>query len=257
MLYTREADEVTLGSSLKRAGVSTSFNKKIPYLSFLYMNYDIEAVNDAADWICDSTYLDYNTCYTEEVLENLINEENKDIAVRFLNAAGIPIEGLRIEESEDHNHRRIWLTHSVEGKAYELLLSKESAGTRKLLSLAVLLSSTLKRGSLMAADELDAKLHPKLLRFVVKLFTDPESNPNGAQLVFTCQDVTIMRNDVFRRDEIWFAERDADQASSLWSLSDMREPNGNPVNKNAAFDKQYLAGRYGADPILDASLIEW
>lgn len=65
-----------------------------------------------------------------------------------------------------------------------------------------------------------------------------------------------MKNDVFRRDEIWFAARDEDEASTLWSLSDIHEPNGNLVNKNAAFDRQYLSGRYGADPILDR-LLYW
>ena len=62
------------------------------------------------------------------------------------------------------------------------------------------------------------------------LFQDPDINRNGAQLVFTSQDVSIMRNDVFRRDEIWFAARDEDEASVLWSLSDIHEPNGNLVS---------------------------
>ena len=105
-------------------------------------------------------------------------------------------------------------------------------------------------------DELDAKLHPKLLRYVILLFKDPELNKGGAQLLFTSQDVSTMRNDVFRRDEIWFAARDEDEASQLWSLSDLHEPNGNLVSKNAAFDKQYLSGRYGADPYL-TRIEEW
>lgn len=59
-----------------------------------------------------------------------------------------------------------------------------------------------------------------------------------------------MRNDVFRRDEIWFAARDEDEASRLWSLSDLHEPSGNLVSKDAAFDRQHLVERYGADPYL-------
>ena len=74
------------------------------------------------------------------------------------------------------------------------------------------------------------------------------------QLVFTTHEDTIMDQELFRRDEIWFAARDEDEASSLWSLSDIHEPNGNLVSKNAAFDRQYLSGRYGADPILDRFL---
>lgn len=113
-----------------------------------------------------------------------------------------------------------------------------------------------RRRSLLVYDEQAPKLHPKLLRFIIMLFQDPGINENGAQLIFTSQDVSIMRNNVFRRDEIWFAARNETEASTLWPLSDIHEPNGNLVNKNAAFDRQYLSGRYGADPILDR-LLYW
>ena len=142
------------------------------------------------------------------------------------------------------------MKHAVGGKDYELRLSEESAGTQKLMGLASFLLAALERGGTVVVDELDAKLHPKLLRYVILLFKDPEINKNGAQLIFSSQDVSTMRNDVFRRDEIWFAARDEDAASQLWSLADIREANGNLVSKNAAFDKQYLSGRYGADPYL-------
>lgn len=112
------------------------------------------------------------------------------------------------------------------------------------------------RGGTVVVDELDAKLHPKLLRYVILLFKDPEVNKNGAQLIFSSQDVSAMRNDVFRRDEIWFAARAQGEASRLWSLADIHEANGNLVSKNAAFDKQYLSGRYGADPHL-TRIEEW
>ena len=112
------------------------------------------------------------------------------------------------------------------------------------------------RGGTVVVDELDAKLHPKLLRYVILLFKDPEVNKHGAQLIFSSQDVSTMRNDVFRRDEIWFAARGEGEASQLWSLADIHEANGNLVSKNAAFDKQYLSGRYGADPYL-TRIEEW
>ena len=72
----------------------------------------------------------------------------------------------------------------------------------------------------MVVDELDAKLHPKLLRYVILLFKDPEVNKNGAQPIFSSQDVSTMRSDVFRRDEIWFAARAESEASQLWSPAD-------------------------------------
>ena len=93
------------------------------------------------------------------------------------------------------------------------------------------------RDGTVVVDELDAKLHPKLLRYVILLFKDPEVNKNGSQLIFSSQDVSAMRNDVFRRDEVWFAARTEGEAGQLWSLADIHEANGNLVSKNAAFDK--------------------
>lgn len=255
ILFERTGSKVDLGSSLKRARVTTSFNADIPYLSFLALNYDIEFVDMAAEWIASAKFIDFNFRFEELVLEKMLEQKDGSVLVGVLRAAGINIDGFRVEgDDEDFENRRVWVRHVVNGKPYELRLSKESAGTRKMMSMAISLDNALKKGGLLVIDELDSKLHPKLLRFIVALFHDPAVNKSGAQLVFTSQDVSIMRNDVLRRDEIWFAARDEDEASSLWSLSDIHEPNGNLVSKNAAFDRQYLSGRYGADPILDRFL---
>lgn len=255
ILFERTGSKVDLGSSLKRARVTTSFNADIPYLSFLALNYDIEFVDMAAEWIASAKFIDFNFRFEELVLEKMLEQKDESVLVGVLRAAGINIDGFRVEgDEEDFENRRVWVRHVVNEKPYELRLSKESAGTRKMMSMAISLDNALKKGGLLVIDELDSKLHPKLLRFIVALFHDPAVNKSGAQLVFTSQDVSIMRNDVLRRDEIWFAARDEDEASSLWSLSDIHEPNGNLVSKNAAFDRQYLSGRYGADPILDRFL---
>ena len=255
LLFERIGKEVELGSSLKRAKVSASFNTDIPYLSFLVLNYNLEFIDMAAEWITSTKFIDFDFRFEELILEKMLEQEDEDIVVGILKAAGINIEGFRVEDDEnDYEDRRVWVRHIVKGKPYELRLNKESAGTRKMMSVALALDEVLKKGSLLVIDELDSKLHPKLLRFIVMLFQNPAINKKGAQLVFTSQDISIMRNDVFRRDEIWFAARNEDEVSGLWSLSDIHEPNGNLVSKNAAFDKQYLSGRYGADPILDRFL---
>lgn len=257
VLFERTGDEVELGSVLKRARVNTSFNVDIPYLSFLALNYDIEFIDMAAEWIASTQFIDFDFRLQELILEKMLEQDDESAIVGILKAAGINIDGFRVEgDEDDFENKRVWVRHIVNGKPYELSLNKESAGTRKMMSMAVALDDALKKGSLLLIDELDSKLHPKLLRFIIMLFQDPGINKNGAQLIFTSQDVSIMRNDVFRRDEIWFAARDEDEASTLWSLADIHEPNGNLVSKNAAFDRQYLSGRYGADPILDR-LLYW
>lgn len=257
VLFERTGDEVELGSVLKRARVNTSFNVDIPYLSFLALNYDIEFIDMAAEWIASTQFIDFDFRLQELILEKMLEQDDESAIVGILKAAGINIDGFRVEgDEDDFENKRVWVRHIVNGKPYELRLNKESAGTRKMMSMAVALDDALKKGSLLLIDELDSKLHPKLLRFIIMLFQDPDINKNGAQLIFTSQDVSIMRNDVLRRDEIWFAARDENEASTLWSLSDIHEPNGNLVSKNAAFDRQYLSGRYGADPILDR-LLYW
>ena len=256
MLFERRGDEVELGPSLRRRGIATSFNPSIPYLSFLYMNSDAEPVRDAMGWFLSCVHLDYNNAHLERALESMLSEDDSPRISRFLRAVDVRVDGIRVERDEEGRGQRVYVRHEVGGRPYELRLAEESAGTKKLMGLSTVVAAALEEGGLVLVDELDAKLHPKLLRYVILLFKDPEANRGGAQLVFTSQDVSVMRNDVFRRDEIWFAAREDGEASRLWSLSDLREPSGNPVNKNAAFDKQYLAGRYGADPYL-RRIEEW
>ena len=114
----------------------------------------------------------------------------------------------------------------------------------------------LESGGVAIIDELDSKLHPLLLRAVIRLFTDPETNPNHAQLIFVSQDVSTMRSEFLRRDEIWFAARDDESVSHLWSLYDLQDVRGERVKTNVAYDKQYLEGRYGADPYLQ-QMMDW
>ena len=108
----------------------------------------------------------------------------------------------------------------------------------------------LNEGRLIVIDELDAKLHPKLLRYVIMLFKNPTINRHGAQLLFTSHDMSTMKNTVFRRDEIWFAAEDEQHQSKIYSLSDIRQEDNTRIKNTAAYDKQYLEGRYGADPYL-------
>ena len=133
---------------------------------------------------------------------------------------------------------------------YELNYSEESDGTRKLIATLPIVLLALREGRLVIIDELDAKLHPKLLRYVISMFKNPKLNTSGAQLLFTSHDMATMKNTVFRRDEIWFAAENAKHESSIYSLYEIRREDNERVNSTAAFDKQYMEGRYGADPYL-------
>lgn len=128
----------------------------------------------------------------------------------------------------------------------------ESQGTRKLISIAGPLYSILYHGHVLFVDELDARLHPLMTRRIIGMFHSPLTNPNGAQLIFATHDTNLLDKTLFRRDQIWFAEKDQQGATHLASLAEYR------VRSDAAFEKQYLEGRYGAIPFLgDLNRLPW
>ena len=120
----------------------------------------------------------------------------------------------------------------------------ESEGTKKLFSLSGPLVGTLRRGDVLIIDELDARLHPLLTREIVSLFNDPARNSKHAQLVFATQDTNLLDNQLLRRDQIWFVEKDRHGASYLYSLAEFK------VRNDATYEKDYIHGRYGAIPFL-------
>ena len=108
----------------------------------------------------------------------------------------------------------------------------------------------LKLGMVLFVDELDAKLHPLLTRYIINLFHNPETNIGNGQLIYSTHDTVNLNKDTFRRDEIWFAEKNKDGISTIYSLSDYKI-NDTKVRNDATYDKDYLAGRYGAIPVLE------
>ncbi|NCU28696.1 MAG: ATP-binding protein [Candidatus Moranbacteria bacterium] len=153
-----------------------------------------------------------------------------------------------ITDTPDSKQLQISTYHKIKENLYEFDLQMESSGTQKLFYLLPLVIVSLSRGNVLIVDELDAKLHPKMLERIIKLYTDKRNNLKGAQLIFTSHDLSTMNNKVFRRDEIWFAAKDDKESTQLYSLADIKEENGERIRTDAAYNKQYLEGRYGADP---------
>ena len=127
----------------------------------------------------------------------------------------------------------------------------ESEGTKKIISLSGPIFDTLKDGNVIIIDELDAKLHPFITREIVKLFTNKDTNPNGAQLIFATHDTNLLDLSILRRDEIWFTEKDKAESTDLYSLAEFKQPDGSKIRKDASLEKNYINGRYGAIPFIN------
>ncbi|RLD05204.1 MAG: ATP-binding protein [Chloroflexi bacterium] len=123
-------------------------------------------------------------------------------------------------------------------------LEDESEGTQKLFFLAGPILHTLQNGRVLIIDEMEARLHPLITLTIIKLFNSLKTNPKRAQLVFTTHDTNLLSNKIFRRDQIWFVEKDNRGCSHLYSLAELK------VRNDASFEKDYIDGRYGAIPFI-------
>ena len=126
----------------------------------------------------------------------------------------------------------------------------ESEGTKKIMDLSGPIFESLSKGKTLIVDELDAKLHPLITMHIVSLFNNPNTNSKNAQLLFATHDTNLLSTDVFRRDQIWFAEKDSVEQTDLYSLDDFVFPDGTKVRKDANLEKNYIRGRYGAIPFI-------
>ena len=120
----------------------------------------------------------------------------------------------------------------------------ESAGTQKLFALSGLLIKTLHKGEILVIDELDAKLHPMIMRFILSLFHSKKHNQHDAQLVFATHDTQLLNPCFFRRDQVWFTEKNPYGATELYSLADFE------LDDDADFSRDYFQGRYNAVPFI-------
>ena len=252
IIFEREEDEIVLGASINKARVSKDVNPKMPYLSFLAITYNFHVIAEVQTWFESCIIRNYANPIVEHNIMLSEDEQFKSNFIHALNDMGIDVSNYRY----DKDAKQIFLSRTVHDNEFELPFPVESDGTRKVFAALPVLMLALNQGRLVIIDELDAKLHPKLLRYIISLFTNREINKNGAQLLFTSHDMSTLKNDVFRRDEIWFAALNNEHSSEIYSLYEIRREDGSRINATASYDKQYLEGRYGADPYL-RSMMNW
>ncbi len=234
---------------------------------------------EAYMWFANSidTYSDYETLQNQ-VLEKFDNDKDgslKKFTINLLREAEININDYNIKtenmtkddmvafihdpviqsilkNSSDVNgvSRTVLTAHEIEDKEegniqYLLNMQEESLGTQNLFFLSPILKETFEQGKVAVIDEIDRSLHPMLVRYIVELFHNPKVNIHNAQLLFNTHDTNLLSLDIFRRDQIYFVEKDYSKGTTeLYSLDEFS------VRKQENIRKGYLQGRYGSIPFL-------
>ena len=256
-LFERSSEGIELKGEFARLKISDEFSETLTLLSYLGITHKKnEVVNDVLNWFeYGIDFLNYGNPIQELSMAIATSEEVKTLFLEMIQEMDLDIANFRVEEKEDERIE-VYTKHIVDDYEFELNLSEESSGTKKLFGLLPFIANSLVSGTTLVIDELDAKIHPVLLRHIIMMFNDMKINQHGAQLIFTSHDLSTMNSEVFRRDEIWFVAKGNRQNSKLYSLVEFKNEKGESVRKDAKFDKQYLEGKYGADPYL-RKIIDW
>lgn len=253
-VFLREEDKISLKGDikgLKVADISSNITL-LTYFGILYRKNVL--VDDIINWFAVKfNYIPYSNPIVELFLSNQ-ECKYKDIILKMFQEMDLGISDYRVVEKDEH--KRVYTTHIVDQESFELSFFDESSGTQKLFGLLGDVIESLKFGSTLVIDELDAKLHPVLLQYIIDLFNSKDSNPNNSQLLFTSHDLSTMNSKNFRRDEIWFTAKGIDSSTTLYSLVDFVDETGEKTRNDEKYSKRYLEGRYGADPII-RRLLNW
>ncbi|MDX2249314.1 MAG: ATP-binding protein [Bacteroidia bacterium] len=188
-------------------------------------------------------------------------EQNHDSLLNFLQKADMSIDGFAIDYAEPEDELslnllpEVHILHQKYDEANlpvgfeEFQMSKhESSGTIKFFAFAHPTLQALKHGNLIFIDELDSKIHPNLVCKIIELFNSIWTNPHNAQLIFNTHDTNLLSSGLFRRDQIWFVEKNRFGAAALYSLASFKTDDGGRKTDN--FEENYLRGRYGGVPVL-------
>jgi uncharacterized protein len=280
LLFRREGDAVTLGERHRVKGRAV--------IEILRPNSLVLSAAAAANhpdllplrqWfrqnlrLAEASSRSYRWAFTAELLRN---EQRRDQVLGMLHAADLGITDARVRELDaqmlerlrqasrilegreeepegrdsdpDIIEPQVVLSHRGVGGDVEFESAEESLGTMVWLGLAGPVIDALAHGNVLLVDEIEASLHPALVSQLVKLFQDSESNPRGAQLIFNSHEASLLGDSggdrVLGRDQVWFTEKSHDGATRLYPLADLSP------RSDEAIGRRYLAGRYGATPIL-------
>lgn len=259
-------DENTLDLSgipkASRENISIALEKQVLIVS-LGAKLRVAKCKLVRDWFLNNEFADFGNVITNFFMSRLLpegfvdDEKVREKVVQFFASFDETIKGFEVtrlpqqDDSKDE-YFQIDALHKMIGsnELAKIPLQDESAGTLKMFALYPELQEVLNHGGVFFIDELNARLHPLLVRNFILTFLNLENNVNHAQLVFTTHDTWQLSNRLLRRDEIWFTEKDEDGLSTLYSLADFIDEDGSRIRKDESYEKNYLLGKYGAIPSL-------
>lgn len=265
-IFYRSTEENTLDLSglpkSSRDNIQVALEKQVLIVS-LGAKLKVTKCKDIRDWFMANEFADFGDPFTNFFLSRRLPKGFVDDAsvqkkvIEYFASFDEHIKNFEIEklphdaDSKEETYKISSLHKKIDSDTFAAIpLSMESAGTLKMFALYPELQDVLEKGSVFFIDELNARLHPLLVRNFLLTFLNPEINTKHAQLIFTTHDTWQLSNQLLRRDEVWFTEKDEQGISKLYSLADFVDESGTRIRKDESYEKNYLIGKYGAIPTL-------
>ncbi len=265
VFYRKKSEELEMNGFSKNhmENIKASLNQETLIVS-LGSRLKIPKLKKVRDWFLNNDVLDFGNPTENFIRSKVLPEgfvDNKEVqknVVKYFASFDESIQDFNIEklaqddEKDSGKNYRIDTLHKTtySQEMSAIPLTMESSGTLKMFALYPSLKNVLDNGGTLFIDELNARLHPLLVRNIILTFLSPEINTHNSQLIFTTHDIWQFSNELLRRDEIWLVDKNTDGVSELYSLVDFKDEEGNKVHRDETLSKKYLTGSYGAIPAL-------
>ena len=267
IFYRKTGEELEINGVPNRQieNIKASLNKESLIVS-LGAKLRIEKLKNVRDWFLKNEVINFgnpveNLVRSYKLPKGFVDDNDKKVQenmVKYFETFDESIKDFKVEkvvtedEKDSDKRYRINTIHKKLGGdgIASIPLAQESSGTIKMFSLYPPIKEVLYNGGTLFVDELNARLHPLLVRNIILTFLSPEINSENAQLIFTTHDIGQLSNDLLRRDEIWMVNKNSDGVSELYSLADFKDEEGNKVRRDEDLAKKYMLGNYGAIPSL-------
>jgi len=170
-------------------------------------------------------------------------ENSEDIDI---NNAVISLKQFLQKQKSKIKFKKLEIIKIIDNSSEEFTIpfELESMGTQKLIYLLGPLYDVIENSEILIVDEFDSKFHTLLSNFIINLYH--KNNKTKSQLIITCHDTNLLSKELFRRDQIWFIEKNKKHESEIYSLVEYKE---HYTRKDNSYSKDYLSGKYGAIPL--------